>query len=52
MQGAVAVSEESGVIGSFALRVQLICRQLQLVQRSVREFDQKIAQAYAAVASA
>ena len=48
VQGAVAVSDETVVIGSFALRVQLICRQLQLVQRSVREFDQKIAQAYAA----
>ena len=48
VQRAVAVTDETGVIGSFALRVQLICRQLQLVQRSVREFDQKIAQAYAA----
>ncbi len=48
VQGAVAVTDETVVIGSFALRVQLICRQLQLVQRSVREFDQKIAQAYAA----
>jgi len=48
VQRAVAVTDETVVIASFALRVQLICRQLQLVQRSVREFDQKIAQAYAA----
>ena len=47
VQRAVAVTDETVVIGSFVLRVQLICRQLQLVQRSVREFDQKIAQAYA-----
>src|SRR2546427_3124308 len=48
VQRAVAVTDETGVIASFALRVQLICRQLQLVQRTVTEFDHKIAQAYAA----
>jgi len=36
------------VIGSFVLRVQLLCRQLQLVQRSVTAFDQQIAATYAA----
>ena len=44
---AVAVTDEQAVIQSFALRVQLLCRQLQLVQRSVAEFEQKIAAAYA-----
>lgn len=48
VQRAVAVTDETAVIQSFVLRVQLICRQLQLVQRSVTEFDQKIAAAYAA----
>lgn len=45
---AVPVSDEQAVIGSFVLRVQLLCRQLQLVQRSVGEFDRQIAAAYAA----
>ena len=45
---AVPVTDERAVIQSFALRVQLVCRQLQLVQRSVAEFDRQIAAAYAA----
>src|SRR6188768_2303827 len=36
---AVSVTNETAVIGSFVLRVQLVCRQLQLVQRTVTEFD-------------
>jgi len=44
---AVPVTDETAVIGSFGLRVQLLCRQLQLVQRSVTEFDRQIAAAYA-----
>jgi transposase len=45
---AVAVTDERAVIESFVLRVQLVCRQLQLVQRSITEFDRQIAAAYAA----
>ena len=45
---AVPVTDERAVIASFALRVQLVCRQLQLVQQSVAEFDRRIAAAYAA----
>lgn len=45
---AVAVTAETAVIGSFVLRVQLLCRQLQVVQRTVSAFDQQIAAAYAA----
>ena len=45
---AVAVTDETAVIASFVLRVQLICRQLQLVQQSVTEFDRQISAAYAA----
>jgi hypothetical protein len=45
---AVPVTDEAAVIDSFVLRVQLVCRQLQLVQRSVSEFDRQIAAAYAA----
>ena len=44
---AVPVTDQTAVIESFVLRVQLVCRQLQLVQRSVTEFDRQIAAAYA-----
>jgi hypothetical protein len=45
---AVPVTDQSAVIESFVLRVQLVCRQLQLVQRSLVEFDRQIAAASAA----
>jgi transposase len=45
---AVPVTDQTAVIESFVLRVQLVCRQLQLVQRSVTQFDRQIAAAYAA----
>jgi hypothetical protein len=47
VQKAVPVTDESAVIDSFVLRVQLIARQLQLVQQTVATYDQQIAQAYA-----
>jgi transposase len=48
IEKAVAVTDEAAVIESFVLRVQLICRQLQLVQRTIMSFEKQIAQAYAA----
>jgi len=48
MEKAVPVTDEGAVIESFVLRVQLICRQLQLLQRTVGQFDQQIAAAYTA----
>ena len=45
---AVPVTDETALIESFALRVQLICRQLQLVTRTIADYNQQIAQAYAA----
>jgi len=45
---AVPVTDETARIESFALRVQLICRQLQLVQQTITHYDWQIAQAYAA----
>lgn len=45
---AVPVTDESGVIESFVLRVQLISRQLQQLHRTLTEFDEQIAAAYAA----
>ena len=48
VQQAVAVTEEPALLESFALRVQLICRELQLIVRTIARYDQQIAQAYAA----
>jgi transposase len=44
----VPVTEETTVIQSFVLRVQLICRQLQLLVRTIKNFDHQIAQDYLA----
>ena len=48
VEKAVPVTDEVALIQSYVLRVQLICRQLQLVQQSVAEFDRQIAAAYTA----
>ena len=45
---AVPVTDEMALIQSFVLRVQLICRQLQLVTRTIADYDRQIAAAYAA----
>ena len=45
---AVAVTDETTVIQSFVLRVQLVCRQLQSAVRTIKDFDHQIAQAYLA----
>jgi len=45
---AVPVTNEAALINSFILRVPLICRQLQLVTRTITDYDRQIAQAYAA----
>jgi len=47
MQEAVPVTDELALIDSFVLRVQLLCRQLQLLTRTIAEYDQRIAAAYA-----
>jgi transposase len=48
IQKAVAVTDQSALIDSFVLRVQLLARELQLVQKAIAQFDEQIAQAYAA----
>jgi len=48
IEKAVPITDESAVIESFVLRVQLLARELQLVQKTIQEFDQQIARAYAA----
>jgi transposase len=48
LERAVPVTDELAVIESFVLRVQLICRQLQALHRTLGAFDQQLAAAYAA----
>ena len=48
VEKAVPVTDEPALIESFALRVQLICRQLQLVQQTITRYEKQIAAAYAA----
>ena len=45
---AVPVTDETAVIASFVLRVQLLARELQAVVRTIAAFDQQIAAAYSA----
>jgi transposase len=45
---AVPVTDETAVLASFGLRVQLLARQLQQVGQTLAAFDQQIATAYAA----
>ena len=46
IEKAVPVTDETAVIESFILRVQLVCRQLQLTQKAIAQFDRQIAAAY------
>jgi len=46
IQKAVPVTDDPAIIDSFALRVQLICRQLQHVVQTIKTFDQQVAQAF------
>jgi transposase len=45
---AVPVTDELAVLESFVLRVQLLCRQLQALQRTLGQFEKQLAAAYAA----
>ncbi len=47
VQKAVPVTDETGVLESHVLRVQLICRELQLVVQTIKEYDVRIAAAFA-----
>jgi transposase len=44
---AVPVTAEPALIESFVMRVRLICRQLQLVVQTIKEYDQQIAAGFA-----
>jgi transposase len=45
---AVPLTQQTALIQSFALRVQLTCKQLRLVVASIKHYDQQIAQVFAA----
>jgi transposase len=46
VEQAVAVSDEPALNQSFSLRVQLVCRQLQDVVSTVKEYEKQIAQCF------
>jgi transposase len=46
VQNAIPVTDQCALIQSFVLRVQLIARQLQLLQQTIATFDKQIASAY------
>ena len=48
IQRAVALTDEPAVLESHSLRVQLICRQLQALHRTLALFDHRQAQVFAA----
>lgn len=45
---AVALTDEVAVLESHVLRVQLICRQLQALQRTLAQFEQRLAEVFRA----
>jgi len=48
VEKAVPVTDETAVIDSFVLRVQLLARQLQQLHRTLSSFDERLAAVYAA----
>jgi len=44
---AVPLTQQTALIESFALRIQLICKQLRLVVASIKHYDHQIAQIFA-----
>ena len=47
VEKAVPVTDETALIQSFILRVQLIARQLQLLQQTISDYDRRLAEAFA-----
>lgn len=44
---AVPLTHEAAILNSHTLRVELICRQLQLLQKTLDQFEEQIAQGFA-----
>ena len=47
IQSAVPLTDEAAILNSHTLRVELICRQLQLLQKTLLQFEDQIAQVFA-----
>ena len=47
LEQAVAVSDEPALNQSFAIRVQLVCRQLQDVVQTIKDYEKQIAEVFA-----
>jgi hypothetical protein len=45
---AISLTDEAAILESHTLRVQLICRELQLLHKTIAEFEDKIAAAFKA----
>jgi transposase len=48
LSNAVALTSEPALVESFALRIQLVCRELRLVVSAINTYDQKILRVFAA----
>lgn len=46
IEKAVPLTDELAILQSHTLRVQLICRELQLLHKTIEEFDTRIAEAF------
>jgi Transposase and inactivated derivatives len=46
IEKAVPLTDELSVLESHTLRVQLICRELQLLQKTIAQFDERIAEVF------
>jgi transposase len=47
IQKAVALTDEPALLETFQLRIELTCKELQLVTHAVADYDQRIAKAFA-----
>lgn len=47
LEAAVALTDEPAILQSHTLRVQLICKELQLLQKTLDQFEDQIAQVFA-----
>jgi transposase len=45
---AIPLTDEPALVESFALRIELVCKELRLVVNAIKEYDRQIAQVFAA----
>lgn len=46
IEAAVPLTDEAELLETYTLRIQLICRQLQLVQKTLRDYERQIAKVF------